>query len=143
LALVRKMEMDSKQGVTEVVRVLCKNALDATLKLRDLFRLWPKEANTDPFYRQVYEDLEDGVEHTPGFLLRKGIDHRSWLESDMYLTLYIDSVLLSYKRSSAELLHCREILLSSGISNKEAIENKIRECLKATGQKGDRHLLLE
>jgi len=123
--------MKNSESMIEAVKSLCKSALDGTLKLKQLCQGWPAEADTDPFLRQVYEDIEDGVEHIPGSFFKRKIDHESWESSEMYFVLYVDLLLLSHDRPTEELMRCRQVVLGQGtLTNKRAMEDKVKECLK-------------
>ncbi len=63
------IKMADKQERQELIRALCKRALEGALQLKDFHDLWPTEANVNPFFHQIFEDMEDGIEHTPGFFL--------------------------------------------------------------------------
>lgn len=120
---------ENRQELLILIQGVCEKAKEGTLKLDIFYDQWPKEANSNPLFKQIYEDIEDAIEHTPGFLFRKGIDLKSWYASDMYLTLYLDSILLKYDKSWEELMQCRETVLKQKSLSTETIEDEIKKCL--------------
>ena len=120
----------SQNDIVKRIQEICGKALEANLRLDEFHKKWPADADTNPFFRQVYEDVEDGVEHTPGNFFNRKIDYDSWRKSSMYFTIYLDLNLLRYERSADELLKCRNTVLSQQPKNVKEIESLIEGCLK-------------
>jgi hypothetical protein len=118
------MEMSGRetQDLRPPVIDLCERALRGELSLEDLQQLWPAEAMDDTFLAQVYTDIEDGVEHLPGFAFRAGIDRQAWLKSEMYWLIYLDCVLLAQDAPNPRLLECRHAIGSREYAMKQRCE---------------------
>jgi hypothetical protein len=126
--------MTTNNRTENIVKELCEKSMEGTLKVDELIDMWPVEANSKPFLKIVYEDIEDGVEHIPGFFLKKGIDFKSWFVSNNYYCIYIDYILLTSNDANdtndTELLNCREFVLKQNNLSKDFIKNKIGEYFK-------------
>src|SRR5580765_5364840 len=103
--------MPDDQEINGIVRSLCKEALDGTLKLKDFYERWPIQANAVSFFDHIREDIEDGIEHLPGYWLKGGIDYESWHGSRSFLILYLD----------VALLNCSNIAMSELEQNRNSI----------------------
>lgn len=88
-----------------IVYQLALRVLEGELDLKSFYRLWPLEASAQPFFQQVFFDLEDLVEHFPGG------DDQTWWKYRPYVFVYLDCQLLALNRSQQELLRCREFIL--------------------------------
>ena len=110
-----------------VVAGICSKALEGKLSLDEFYKIWPQSAFNMPFYDQIYTDLEEGIEHTPGFFLKQGVDYAAWIDSDEYLKIYLDSVLLDCDKSAAELLQCRAFVLRQKNLTQEIVRNRVKE----------------
>ena len=73
--------MSNDRGVLSTVKDLCRDALGGKIKLEEFYIRWPKAADTSSFLRQIYDDIEDGIQHTPGYLLKEGLNHEAWTKS--------------------------------------------------------------
>jgi hypothetical protein len=62
---------------------LCERALSAEMTLEELQRAWPEPVE-NPSLAPLREALEDGIEHTPSFLYRRGVNMRAWRRSPEY-----------------------------------------------------------
>jgi hypothetical protein len=119
--------LKNQRRLTNIIQALCEDALRGELGLERFWDSWPEEANSNGFFRQIYDDLEDGVEHLPGEWFTGKILWRAWLGSGTYLTIYLDGILLGYDRSSEELMQCREFLLKQKKLSEENIKSKVAE----------------
>lgn len=123
--------METGQELNITIKSLCQKALDGILTLNDFHKMWPeKGANLNPFFKQIYEDIEDGIEHTPGFFFKHGINYKSWNKSDMYFTIYLDFVLVGYNKGPNELLQCHKFVLKQKKLSEVIIKDKVKEYFK-------------
>jgi hypothetical protein len=67
----------------DVLISLCERALRADVTLDDLERAWPEPVENSAL-RPLREALEDGIEHTPGYFLRRRVNVRRWKSSPEY-----------------------------------------------------------
>jgi hypothetical protein len=67
----------------KVLISLCERALAGDIWLDELERIWPEPAE-DPNLASLGEALEDAITHTPGYLLRRGINVRAGERSPEY-----------------------------------------------------------
>jgi hypothetical protein len=85
--------------------------------------------------RVVYEDLLDGVEHTPGPLLGRGVDFERWHSEETYHVVRLDLCLLSDDFSTVpddELLSCRDALREQVSDlDDDALPRAVRDCIQA------------
>lgn len=118
----------------ETIRELCAQALEGKLTLEDLHAKWPVLGEPDPFYEQVFDDLQDGVEHFPAKFWSGEVDHDGWRASSRYLRLYLDSLLLrrAGNRSNQELRRCREKVVQGQGFTSGRIEEHVSDCLSST-----------
>ncbi|MBI4683612.1 MAG: hypothetical protein HY755_00245 [Nitrospirae bacterium] len=119
--------MKEQREFNKILQSLCKSARDGVLTLKDFHRQWPEEANTNLFFKQLYEDIEDGVEHIPGFIFKRGVDYKSWHNSESYLILYLDFILLGFDKSADELQQCRSFVLEQEKLSEEIIKDRVKE----------------
>jgi hypothetical protein len=76
----------------------------------------------DIFYKEVFSDLEDGVQHAPGHLFKKGINAERWRESNEYSIILIDKILLEKHLTSAISMKCREKFQNATSASQESID---------------------
>ena len=112
-----------------MVREICIEALEVRLQLQEISDRWPEDANTHGFLRKIHADVEDAVEHTPGYFFKKGVNRDAWVHSDMYLTLLLDVALLEMDSDFERLDVCRERLLKSKHLAPGNVRERVRECL--------------
>jgi hypothetical protein len=67
----------------DVLISICERVLSAQLTLDEFERAWPEPAE-DPSLAPLRAALEDGIEHTPGYWFRPGVDMRAWQRSPEY-----------------------------------------------------------
>lgn len=114
---------------------ICKKAIDGHLKLYDFYSQWPKEANHIHLFKQIFEDVDDGIQHTPGYWFKRGINYNAWRASTMYLTLYLDLSLLSLDKNYEDLMRCREHVLKESKLSEELIVRGINEYFERQNQR--------
>lgn len=117
----------SKSTIQIIMRI-CDDALKGNLKLRDFYVLWPEKANDWLFFRELYDDLEDLIEHTPFSLLSRKIKYEVFYNSDAYLRVYLDRAILEHCNSIDQMEQCRNSALSLKEISKETIEGFIKKC---------------
>lgn len=117
----------TEREIKSVIVEICSKALEGKIKLDNFYEVWPKKALNVPLYDQIYGDLEDGIEHTPGYFLKQGVDHTAWIDTDAYLRIYLDSVLLGCDKSVDELLQCRTFVLQQKNLSQEIVRNSVKE----------------
>jgi len=116
------------KSTIHIIRRICDDALNGNLKLRDFHALWPKKANYQLLFRQLYDDLEDLIEHTPFSLFSRKIKYELFYNSDAYLRVYLDRAILEHCNSIDQMELCRNSAISLKGVTKEAIERFIRTC---------------
>lgn len=123
--------IEKGESLTARVFDLCQQAVKGVLTLDDFHRMWPQDARANLFLQQVFEDIQDGVEHFPGFWLSGKPDIQSWLRSEMYFTLCIDLILLRHvvEREASQLLQCRKAMLEMKPFSADTLEDEVRRCL--------------
>lgn len=117
------------------IQLLCQRALDdESLMIDEFYREWPKQVNAIPFFQKIYDDAEDGVCHMPGYRFKPGIDKEHWFDnSDVYLTIYLDRLLLNYYQEGVEKLSaCREAVLKISPLSSAIINEKVAEFFRAS-----------
>lgn len=122
--------MNREQEINKILQDICKRAIDGELTLKDFNGQWPQDAKLNPFFQQLYEDIEDGVEHIPGFIFSRSIDYKSWHESETYFILCLDFILLGMDKNADELLECRTSVLEQGILSEKRIKDQVNEFFK-------------
>jgi len=125
--------LNERENLIRAVRAICKDALDGSIGIEKFHRVWPEEADTDPLLGLIYNDVEDGVEHLPAYWLTGNINFKSWKQSRAYLTLYLDYVLLEYKKNVESLIRCREVILTEKNLSQELVQHKIAEFFESSG----------
>ena len=105
--------MSNDQGLLSIIQSLCRDALIGKIQLQEFYARWPEAANTKSFLRQIHDDIEDGIQHTPGYLFQEGINHAVWSKSYPYLAVYLDLSLLGLGMGFEDLEQFRQTILQS------------------------------
>lgn len=113
--------MGEHEDVTAITN-LCRDALAGKLKIDQFYSKWPKSAEGKSFLQEVYGDLEDGIQHTPGHLLKGGIDFDKWQQSEFYVKIYLDLSLLEMDRSFTFLKDLRERIIRLAPRSKSDVD---------------------
>lgn len=103
--------MSNDEESLSIVRDLCSDALDGKITLEEFYRRWPKKTDTSQLFCQIYDDIEEGIQHAPGYILKKGINYEAWRRSYSYLVLYLDAALLGSNISLEKVSEHREAIL--------------------------------
>ena len=107
---------------------LCIKALDGELNADDFYSMWPDNIEDSKFIAKLYDDIEDGVLHFPGHLFSNKPDYKAWRDSYMYITLYLDKLLLSSELSEEKLLELHDNILSEkGRLTVEMIDDRFKQ----------------
>lgn len=117
-----------------LLREACVAALRGELELDDLHGRWGGFADSaSAFERGVFGDLEFGVEHTPGYFFRRGVNLEKWRSDSAYRDIRLDLFLLAPDLAGVPddaLLRCRSVLSQvDGQLDDEALAEAIRRCL--------------
>lgn len=99
-----KNEHELRNTILEI----CGLALKGELSPDRFSDIWPGEADAVPFFKIIFSDIEDGIEHTPGGFFKKGVNIEAWQKSDMYALLSFDAKLLRLDKPLADLMHYRQ-----------------------------------
>lgn len=67
----------------ELLISLCERVLTGEMTLDEFDRAWPEPVE-NPALGPLRDALEDGIEHTPGFLFRRGVNIPVWHRSPEY-----------------------------------------------------------
>jgi hypothetical protein len=123
--------MDIKTRERDILIELCNLALQAKIDVVNFYDKWPySDIHEDAFLKHLYEDLEDGIQHTPGSLLTGKVLHKEWINLESYGLILLDKTLLEKCTDTQVLLNCREsILVSFNQLCKINIEAEVEKCI--------------
>lgn len=107
------------------LKSFCEKALEGDIKLVTFWNEWPKELSKTELVLELFEDLEDGITHFPGFLLSGKKDFESWRGSDMEHRIRIDLQLLASGLHEKHIFLLRKIILDKNIRDKDHIKELI------------------
>ena len=119
--------MKEQKDFNNQIKELSLKALKGNLQLEQLWSEWPEEANKTDFLKQIFDDIEDAVEHLPASTFRDKILFKEWRESDIYLLLLLDYILLSLNQDFDNLFRCRKILIKQKDINRKNVRDRIKE----------------
>jgi hypothetical protein len=119
--------MPYKNESTLQVMSLCSRAVAATLTLDAFYREWPQKANTDSFLNIICEDVENGVEHTPGKFPPREVDLEGWNKTWLCFSICLDLALLDLDYHADELINCRKTILRKWKLSRGAIHEEIQK----------------
>lgn len=102
----------SLDAVKEKLIHLCERVLRAEANLDEVYAV-QKLSAVNPFFDAVADDLEDAVEHTPGIGFSNEVNKKQWIDSEGYLTVYLDLALLRRHTSAQASSATRERILRS------------------------------
>lgn len=108
------------------VRDLCDRAIGGGVDVREFHNQWPEELNLVALFREIFDDLENAVEHFPADLLTGAPAVDYWVKSEEVLTLTVDRValdlLLAASVTPERLQLCRERTLKTrGITRDDVL----------------------
>jgi hypothetical protein len=119
----------SNQDFKKIARAICEKALGAELNLDQFYNQWPERANDSTFLKLVFEDLVNGISHTPGKIFKKEVDFEEWRNGDLgYEEILLDLVLLEFDKTDDELITARKKVKEEGPSStsRKIIEDHVR-----------------
>jgi hypothetical protein len=118
----------NQQNYRDVIQRICERALIGEIGLEEFHSSWPVEANEDPFYQQLFDDVEDGVEHLPGNPFTGRTNYKLWYSSYEYLLIYLDCMLIRSGKDTAQLMACRDAAIKQKVLSKATIEESVVKC---------------
>lgn len=80
-----------------------------------LDKLWSIEVRSVPWFHQIWEDLNDYLEHYPASKKRR-ISH----------ILFLDYIILTYNKECEESLECRNDVLKHFPLSNQQLENRVK-----------------
>jgi hypothetical protein len=83
--------MTAEDNIT--IENLIAEAIAGSLQPEDFYKRWPKTI-AGAAYKQIYLDIENAIEHTPGYFFKSGIDLATWKEQQERTHLVIDLALM-------------------------------------------------
>lgn len=119
-----KMENDIETYRASLILV-CEKVLRGELSLKEFCVLWPGEMAKTEFISELYDDLEDGVEHFPGHLLSGERDFETWTSSHMAQMIRIDLQLLISGLCEKDMLALRRAILDGDVKDDIRIKKMI------------------
>jgi len=119
------MDVIMNDKTTELIINICKMALNGTIDIKEYYNIWPEDTNNDPFYEIVYDDIENGIEHIPGYFFKQGVNIDQWINSMHYLTIYLDVKLLMTNQPSAALVNYRKFIVQNTLFSTEQIDEEV------------------
>jgi len=122
--------MSNASEVVSTLQDLCRDALGGRINLEEFYTRWPEAANTSSFLRQIHDDIEDGIQHTPGYFLKEGINQEAWSTSHAYLIVYLDLSLLGLNVGFEELEQHRRIMLESKPQSTKNVDDLVARLLR-------------
>lgn len=105
---------------------LCERVLRAELTLEEFYSVEPARG-ADPLLDLVADDLEDAIEHMPGKAFSREVKMESWIDSEAYLTVYLDRAILQMRDSSQALLDLRSRVLKLEPLSRRLIDRETRQ----------------
>ena len=125
--------------IRKTIIQLSKQTLEGKQQLNDFYDNWPEEANRIKFLHEVYEDLEDSIQHMPGRFFSNEVDLPAWEKSNMYMVVYLDYQLLMLEENYDILHEIRLTILNhkKGKVNKFFIDTEISRLLDFIKKKKD------
>lgn len=85
------------KNTKEILNLILEDAIQGKIKLENLYTRWPFEKlDNDIFYKQMFEDIESAIEHTPFNFFTKKVNFKIWKETREY------KMLLHYKAAINE-----------------------------------------
>ena len=122
--------MPNDQELLSTIQSLCRDTLSGKIQLEEFYVRWPEAANTKSFLRQVHDDIEDGIQHTPGYLFQEGINHAAWSKSHPFLAVYLDLSLLSLGMAFEDLEQFRQTILQSRPQSPKNVDEQLAQLLR-------------
>lgn len=98
----------------ESIRKVIQSAINCELTIENLYHQWENSWNENRFLKEVFDNIEDSIEHMPGYFFSKEVNINKWHQTIGFKILNVDLELLNYLNdlSDLQLLKRREDLLS-------------------------------
>jgi len=93
----------------DIILNLIEKALAGNIELKEFYEKWPKTGEDNAYLRRAYDDLEDGINHTPGLLFSDGVDQAAWCSSFACRKIYLHQQLLNKDISDGDRLRLTEM----------------------------------
>jgi len=119
--------MNNINEIKKQIISMCDMALKGELSIGDFYEKWPKEANSYPLFKQIYDDVEDAVEHLPSSIITNKKLLSKWMNSKTYLTVFLDFIVLSCDISYEMAYQYRKYILTLDKLTKDSIINEVEE----------------
>ena len=72
----------------KIISTIIDNALKGNINLKEFYEIWPIDENDeDEFYKRMFEDIENAIEHTPFKFFTKKVNEKVWENMNEYKTL--------------------------------------------------------
>jgi len=72
----------------KIISTIIENTLKGNINLKEFYEIWPiDEENEDEFYKRMFEDIENAIEHTPFKFFTKKVNEKVWKNMNEYKTL--------------------------------------------------------
>lgn len=132
--------MNIKIRERNILIELCDLALRAKIDVVNFYDKWPySDIHEDTFLQHLYEDLEDGIQHTPSSFFTGKVLHDEWVNLELYQLILLDRKLLEKCSDTQILVNCRKMILDSFKQlSRIDIEAEVGRCINspdATGTK--------
>jgi hypothetical protein len=83
-----KLIIDKVKETTKILNLIIDDAINGDINLENFYNRWPfDEENNDKFYSQMFEDLENAIEHTPFRFFSQKVNCKVWRNMNEYKTL--------------------------------------------------------
>ena len=106
---------------------LCERVLLGELSVTEFFSLWPAEISKTEFIAELFDDLEEGVEHFPAHILSGKKDSVLWTSSHMAQKIRVDMQLLISGLCDDDMLSLRSKILADNVKDEGDIKKMIKE----------------
>lgn len=106
---------------------LCEKTLQGGVGLEEFIAVWPEAIAQTEFVRELFDDLEDGIEHFPGHWFSNKKNFKAWEESYMAYKLRVDAQLLASDLSEERMFALRKTIIDKDIKDEETIKRLISE----------------
>lgn len=108
------------------VELLIQLAIDGNLSLEKLYNEYPDNLKLEPFWSDIWADLEEAVEHFPFKLFSGKKDYETWKNSREFKKLKIDLALIRLSLVDIKIskLRAKIIRLTESLHSEE-VDKKI------------------
>jgi hypothetical protein len=122
--------MDIQNQNHLILLKLCHSALEAKIDIFHFYDEWPyDEGKSDIFLKHLYDDLENGIQHTPGSIFTGKVLYDKWRKSEPFRLIQLDKMLLEKCMDTQMLSECRKNIISLDYLNEVDMELAVDACL--------------